>query len=133
MSIIHVNQIASNIRDRFEPIVDMSDVKTTDPGQREAQFLSRSLAAFVIAALAKIEDPEAAKAVVDEYQDDGIDGFFFSQTEHICYLVQSKWSKDGSGSIDLASTLKFIQGVGTFSRRQNRGSRTKDAEPKNRD
>jgi hypothetical protein len=26
-------------------------------------------------------------------------------------LVQSKWSSDGSGSIDVASVLKFIQGI----------------------
>jgi len=49
--------------------------------------------------------------VVDEFQDDGIDAFYFDRTEHVAYLVQSKWSKNGTGSIDVGSTLKFVQGV----------------------
>lgn len=92
----------------------MSDVDCKDPDQRDMKFLSRALAGFSIAALAKIDDSVAAQSVVDEYRDDGIDAFFFSPTEHVCYLVQSKWSKDGAGSIDLGSVLKFVQGVNHF-------------------
>jgi hypothetical protein len=51
MSIIHVNHIQSNCRSLFSSI-DMSDVTTTDPGDREDKFLSRALAAFAIAATA---------------------------------------------------------------------------------
>lgn len=56
----------------------------------------------------------AASSVVDECHDDGIDGFFFDRIEHRAYLVQSKWAKNGSGSIDVGSVLKFIQGVNHF-------------------
>jgi hypothetical protein len=44
MSIIHVQQIGANIRERFTPLIDMSDVKTTDLEQRDMQLVSRSLA-----------------------------------------------------------------------------------------
>ena len=92
----------------------MSDVKTTDPEKRDAKTLSRSLASFTIAPLAKTSDPNAALSVVDEHGDDGLDAFYLSPADHTCYLVQSKWSKDGTGSIDLAGSLKFVQGVNDF-------------------
>src|SRR6202007_3079063 len=114
MSIIQVGHIQNNCRARFASLIDMSDVTATDPEQRDNQFLSRALAAFAVAAAAKTDDVSAAQSVVDEYQDDGIDAFFFDRTEHIAYLVQSKWMKDGAGSPDLGSILKFIQGINHF-------------------
>ena len=114
MSIIQVNHIQSNCRARFSSLIDMSDVTTTNLDDRDSQFLTRALAAFSIAALAKIDDASAAKSVVDEYHDDGIDAFYFDRIEHVAYLIQSKWVKNGSNSIDLGSMLKFIQGVNHF-------------------
>jgi hypothetical protein len=114
MSIIQVNHIQSNCRARFSSLIDMSDVTTQDAEERDGHFLTRALAAFSIAALAKIDDTAAAKSVVDEYHDDGIDAFYFDRIEHVAYLVQSKWQRNGGGSIDLGSVLKFIQGVNHF-------------------
>jgi hypothetical protein len=111
MSIIQVGHIKKDCLARFSALVDMADIKATDGTQRENHFLSRALAAFSVAAVAKTDDVTAAKSVVDEFQDDGIDAFYFDRTEHIAYLVQSKWSADGSGSVDLGSILKFIQGI----------------------
>lgn len=111
MSIIQVGHIEKNCKARFASAIDMSDVKGSDPDERENKFLSRALAAFAIAAATKTDDVSAAKAVVDEFHDDGIDAFYFDRPEHIAYLVQSKWIKDGNGSPDLGSTLKFIQGI----------------------
>src|SRR5271157_115432 len=111
MSIIQVNHIQSNCRTRFSSLIDMSDVTTADAEQKDNKFLSRALAAFAIAAAAKTDDVSAAQAVVDEYHDDGIDAFFFDRTEHVAYLVQSKWMKDGVGSPDVGSVHKFIQGI----------------------
>src|SRR5579864_7111799 len=71
-------------------------------------------ATVAVAAVSKTDDVTAAKAVVDEYQDDGIDAFFFDSGEHVAYLVQSKWIKDGTSSPDLGSILKFIQGINHF-------------------
>jgi hypothetical protein len=90
MSIIQVNHIRSNCKSRFSTLVDISDITTTDGEEKEVNFLSRALAAFAVAATAKIDDALAAQSVVDEFKDDGIDAFFFDRTEHIAYLVQSK-------------------------------------------
>jgi hypothetical protein len=114
MSIIHVQHIEASCRARFASLIDMSDVTTKDNEQKDNQFLSRALAAFAVAAVSKTDDVTAAKAVVDEYQDDGIDAFFFDSGEHVAYLVQSKWIKDGTSSPDLGSILKFIQGINHF-------------------
>ena len=54
MSIIQVNHINSNCNARFSTLIEMSDVTTTDPDEREAHFLSRALAAFAIVARPKL-------------------------------------------------------------------------------
>src|ERR1035441_7412828 len=108
MSIIHVQHIEASCRARFASLIDMSDVTTKDNEQKDNQFLSRALAAFAVAAVSKTDDVTAAKAVVDEYQDDGIDAFFFDSGEHVAYLVQSKWIKDGTSSPDLGSDRKSV-------------------------
>lgn len=114
MSIIQVNHIQSNCKSRFSSSVDVSDVNTVVPEERENHFLTRALAAFSIAAVAKVDDAVAAGSVVDEPLDDGIDAFYFDRVEHVCYLVQSKWVKNGTSSVDVASVLKFVQGVNHF-------------------
>ena len=86
MSIIHVQHIEANCRARFASLIDMSDVTTNDAEQKDTKFLSRALAAFAIAAASKTDDVTAATAVVDEYQDDGIDAFFFDHNEHVAYF-----------------------------------------------
>lgn len=113
MSIIHVNHIESSCRSRFSAL-DMSDVLAADPGVRDTHFLSRALAAFSIADVARIDDARALQSVVDEFKDDGIDGFYFDRVEHIAYLVQSKWSKNGNGGIEVSSIHKFCTGVNHF-------------------
>src|SRR5437660_6473679 len=92
----------------------MSDVTTQDAQEKDCNFLTRALAAFSMAALAKIEDNVAAKSLVDEYHDDGIDAFYFDRSEHVAYLVQSKWQRNGAGSLDLGSMLKFVDGINHF-------------------
>lgn len=95
-------------------MIDMSDVTTSDPQEKDTHFLSRALAAFCIADRAKIDDALAAQSVVDEYKDDGIDAFYFDRVEHVAYLVQSKWSKSGNGCLDAGDVHKFCTGVNHF-------------------
>jgi hypothetical protein len=111
MSIIHVGHIRSNCEKRFSALVETDDIHTASAEDKEVHFLSRALAAFAIAEIAKTDDKSAAASIVDEQNDDGIDAFFWNRTEHICYLVQSKWVKSGTGSIDVGSVLKFVQGI----------------------
>jgi hypothetical protein len=87
----------------------LSDVRTEDPDEKDNFFLTRALAAFSIAAVAKVDDAVAAASVVDETHDDGIDAFYFDRVEHVGYLVQSKWIKNGANTVDVGSALKFFE------------------------
>jgi hypothetical protein len=112
MSIINIGHIRGALKTRFDSLIDLSEVgPNCPPDERENQFLTRSLAAFAIAELASVDDKIAASSVVDGSNDNGIDAFYFDTGEHVCYLVQSKWSKTGTNSIELGEMLKFIQGV----------------------
>src|SRR5438876_12441349 len=100
MGLIQVGHIKSACEKRFTGLVDLSDLQPSlSQDERDNNFLTRALAAFAIAELAKTDDKLAADAVVDEFHDDGIDAFYFDRAEHVCYLVQSKWRKTGAGSI----------------------------------
>ncbi len=112
MGIIQVQHIKAACEQRFYSFVDTTDLALTiSPEDKADKILSRSLAAFAVAELSRCDDRIAANAVVDEFQDDGIDAFHYDREEHVCYLVQSKWRKNGSGGVDLGAVLKFIQGI----------------------
>jgi hypothetical protein len=101
MSIIHVRHIKAAVEKRFRDLVDLSDLPNSPPAHREDCFLTRGLAAFVIAELTGALDKIAAASIVDEFGDNGIDALYYDAPEQVCYLVQSKWIKSGTGSVDL--------------------------------
>jgi AIPR protein len=112
MAILHIGHIKAALLKRFDGQIDLSDLglnPTTE--DQENFFLTRSLAAFLVAELAEVDDKIAAKAVVDGSGDNGIDAFYFDATERVCYLVQSKWIHNGKGSIEVGAVHKFLQGV----------------------
>jgi hypothetical protein len=57
--------------------------------------LSRALATFAIASEADLSPDVAATAVVDGFDDNGIDAVFYSAAEKVLYISQAKWSVDG--------------------------------------
>lgn len=71
--------------------------------------LSRAFGAFAIHKLCGISPVDASKAVVDDYEDCGLDlVYYFPQTETL-YAIQSKFKPDKEFSQDEA--LAFCQGV----------------------
>lgn len=111
MSVIHVGHIKTEILNRFGNLVDLADVVTAQPEQKEMTRLTRSLAAFVLAELGGLDDVGAAQGVTDGTGDNGIDAVYFDPAEKNCFLVQTKWIASGNGSIEVGDVLKFIQGV----------------------
>jgi hypothetical protein len=115
MGLIHIRHIRDALKKRFDRLIDLSDLgPNVPPDQREDHFLTRSLSAFVIAELARVDDKIAANAVVDGSDDNGIDAFYYDSTERVCYLIQSKWVKDGKSTVELGGIHKFVQGVLDF-------------------
>ncbi len=77
MSILHVRHIQAAVDKRFRNFIDLSDFSNWPPVHREDCFLTRGLAAFVIAELSGVADQIAATSVVDEFGDNGIDALEF--------------------------------------------------------
>lgn len=63
---------------------------TAPPDHQAAKNTSRSLTAFALRKLTGIDAETAAKAVIDDYDDNGIDGIFYDQSNKRLLLVQSK-------------------------------------------
>lgn len=110
MSIIHINQISTKILELFRDHIDVTDIGANDT-QREDKIITRCLAAYAVYNTIECTPQEAGQAVVDGGDDNGIDAIFYSSINRRMVIVQSKWSKDGSGEPDSAGVAKFCTGV----------------------
>ena len=111
MSKLHIKHIVKAFEKAFSSVIDMSDYTTRPANDRQDKFLTRSLAAYCLVMLAGLSEADAASAVTDEYNDNGIDAIHYDEQAQTLYIIQSKWHNSGSGSIDQGSILKFTQGV----------------------
>lgn len=110
MSKLHINQIEQKIRLLFEDLIDKSDIRDKDP-DKEGKILTRCLCAFAIYNASECSAIEAAKAITDGAEDNGIDGVYFSEVKQTLYVVQSKWRSDGKGEPEKRDLLIFKQGL----------------------
>lgn len=110
MSAIHVRQIKAHLEAHYRQLVDLSDIGTRPLEHQENVFLSRSLAAFALVHLTNADPKDAAAALTDGGQDNGIDAVLYHAPERSLYLVQSKWRHDGTGSISKGEVQKFLTG-----------------------
>lgn len=111
MAQIHVNQIKASLTTTFQPLLDLSDVAGHDAEALGQMLLTRAQAAFVLAKCAMIEPSIAATKVTDGTSDNGIDAIFFSESEKVLFIVQSKWHSSGHGSIARGDIQKFLKGA----------------------
>ncbi|MBB4634650.1 AIPR family protein [Longimicrobium terrae] len=110
MSLIHVNHIQAGLKAMFDGLIDMTDsVNKPDHDQKQV-FISRALAAYTLVQKVGLTPEAAGSAVVDSYNDNGIDAFHFDPDEHRMFIVQSKWISDGNGSPELGEVHKFLHG-----------------------
>jgi hypothetical protein len=110
MSIIHVNQIGSKIQSLFASKIDKSDLNPNDK-EIQPKILTRCLAAYAIYCIGDTSLDDAAVAVVDGADDNGIDAIHYSPSSKRMIIVQSKWKKDGTGEPDNGDMRKFKDGV----------------------
>jgi hypothetical protein len=111
MSELHVRQIRASIEKLLKTDVDMSDVDGRPDREQADAFLTRGLAAVALGYIGTISLPEAAKALTDGFQDNGLDAVYYHPSERILYLVQAKWHHDGVGTIELGDMQKFLKGL----------------------
>jgi len=110
MSIIHLQRITKAIEKLFDGKIDLSDVEKKTPEEQQQAFLSRGLAAYCLTIVADANELQAARAITDGYEDNGIDAMYFDRPNAILYVVQSKWIKSGRGAFDQGHSKKFIDG-----------------------
>lgn len=109
MGIIQVNQIKQKIKDLFQDKIDLSDI--TEESRKEIALLTRGLAAYAILTLNQTSESDAANAIVDGYDDNGIDAIYYSSITKRLFIVQSKWIQNGEGEPESADIAKFINGI----------------------
>jgi hypothetical protein len=108
VGIVQLNQIKTRVLATCGPLVDASDVRGDE---KEITRLTRGLAAWVLTQIATVSDEDAATAVTDGFDDNGIDAVLVDSERCVVYLVQSKWNQTGTGSPAVGDVHKFIQGV----------------------
>jgi len=87
------------------PLID-----TSRPyAEQQKKNLSRAFSAFALKHICEISEVEASKAVVDDFDDYGIDAIYYHLKTDTLYLVQSKLKASEQFSQDEA--LTFCQGV----------------------
>lgn len=106
MSLLHVRQIETHLRDVYAG-EHWKDELNDDNN------LSRLLARYAVdmALGDAASDVATLVEITDGEQDGGIDAVAVDPLTNLVVVVQSKWRKDGSGSVDLGSVLKFVDGV----------------------
>ena len=105
---IEIVHLRDRLRAKYTGILREGGGKSDD---REANFLSRALAAFTIEMLSGCQDSEAVAAVVDGSGDGGIDAIHYSESIHVLWVLQSKFHQDGTGEPGLADVAKFKMGL----------------------
>jgi hypothetical protein len=108
---LQLRQLTQATETRFVPGVHKRGRGDAPPDQD--QLRSRGFAAMAARLVSGITDVEAAKRVTDYYNDDGIDGFAITGGDSptpTVYLVQAKWSANGSHSFGVAETRELVAG-----------------------
>ena len=70
---VHMRHLTNSLKERFRPLIDMTDRVKSKPEDEEKAFLSRAVTALAVKHETGWSDREAAAAVIDDYSDRGID------------------------------------------------------------
>ncbi len=102
-------RVQSKLDELFANKIDLTD--TTNDEERQNKYYTRAIAALAIVMRCGIDYDSAAKTVTDGYHDMGIDAVYNDASQKKLILVQSKWRKDGNGSVSQEEANTFIAGI----------------------
>lgn len=106
-----VRQVRRALEEGFTNLIDMSDFVSNSEDQRKQAFLSRSLAALAVRIVTGWGNEDAAAAVIDGRDDQGIDAIAVTSDPAHVYLVQAKWSDRGRATARTDAILKMFAGL----------------------
>lgn len=109
MSNLKMVRIQAKLEDLFGDKIDLSDV--ANPDEKVNKFCSRAVAALAVVMRCGIDFDVAALSITDGYHDMGIDAVYNDTTQKKLILVQSKWRKEGTGSISQPEAQVFTEGI----------------------
>lgn len=89
----------------------ISDYKKKGRKEKDNAKRTRSLVALGLNILTDSSIEDACSAVTDGFGDNGIDGIYYAEHEKCLYILQSKFHKDGTGSIKSGDIHKFLKGT----------------------
>ncbi len=98
-------KLATEFVPHLPPLLDQNN-PLNDP---TAKNVSRAFSGFAIQKIARVDAVTAAKAVVDDYDDNGLDAVHYHQASKTLFLVQSKLKATEQFGQDDANA--FIKGV----------------------
>ena len=104
-------RIKKKLEENLVNLIEMSDYDTKKQQDKEKACLSRSYTAYSLVSLASAKEEEASQAIVDGFDDNGIDAIYYEEKESILWLVQGKWIESGDGEPGTGEVGKFIQGI----------------------
>jgi hypothetical protein len=105
MSKILATRVKTHIESSIRDVIFIGDCKD------EENILSRGLVAICLSAISGLQYKDIAKYITDGGNDHGIDGCYYDPNKNKLYLIQSKWSNEGTKTIGTGDVHKFIQGV----------------------
>lgn len=101
--------LKKTLRERFvDSLPPLLDTKRTALEQQDKQ-LSRAFSAFVLHKLLDLTPAEAAAAVVDDFNDNGLDAIYYHEPTDTLYLLQTKLKE--SEQFKLEDAQSFCEGV----------------------
>ncbi|MCY7272460.1 MAG: AIPR family protein [Phormidesmis sp. CAN_BIN44] len=116
MEIIMTNQrnhriilLEQTLADDFVPHLPPLLDQSLSPEDQSRKNLSRAFGAFVLKKLCSIAPETASQAVIDDFNDYGVDAIYYHAPKETLYLVQSKLKPSKQFKQDEA--LEFCQGI----------------------
>lgn len=109
MANLNLMRVQTKLDESFQNMIDLSDVN--NPEEQINKFYTRALAAIAIVVRCGIDYDLAAKSITDGYHDMGIDAIYNDSVQKKLVLVQSKWRKDGLGSVSQEEAQTFVEGI----------------------
>lgn len=106
---LNLIRVQTKLNELFQGKIDLTDV--TNPADIENKFYTRALAAMAVVISCGIDFDLASKSITDDYHDMGIDAIYNDTVQKKLVLVQSKWRKDGTGSVSQEEAHTFAEGI----------------------
>ena len=86
----HLELLKAKLNAEFVPLLPPLLDSNTPTDRAAAQNTSRALSAFALQKLASVDSVTASAAVIDDFEDNGIDAILYHQLSRKLFLVQSK-------------------------------------------